>query len=406
MTTSTTIPPPPLTLPSNGTAVDLDLDCGTREDVSLYKFWCDGVLVSVVAVVGFVGNLMALVVLSRPKLRDVFHQLLFALACFDILYIVCGGINYTFRAFRAESDLFTYLFPHFIYPLTHVAMAGTIFMTLAISIERYLGLCHPMLPPSSRKAWFYIVPVVLVSFALNVPKFMEVELEIMEDENGTAVPYLASSDLRHNEHYVRIYIMWTRLFSTAIIPVSMLLFLNTRIIMDLISSNVQRFGSARRLRKEINLCLILLCIVFVFFICHASRIFLDVFEFSNLESIIRCAGPRSVWHPGTWLQALPYVSHLMMILNSSINFIVYCLVGHTFRRELCRTLGIRHYLAIPGTEAVSRIPSRSEMKETGNGFSTNPSSRNGSNPKVEVMIKSGSSSPMENVHQIIISRGK
>ena len=37
---------------------------------------------------------------ARPKLRDVFHQLLFALACFDMTFIVCGGVNYTFRAFK------------------------------------------------------------------------------------------------------------------------------------------------------------------------------------------------------------------------------------------------------------------------------------------------------------------
>ncbi len=55
--------------------------------------------------------------------------------------------------FRANSDVFTLLFPYFLYPATHVAMAGTIFTTLAISIERYLGLCHPMMPPESRKAW-------------------------------------------------------------------------------------------------------------------------------------------------------------------------------------------------------------------------------------------------------------
>ena len=60
-------------------------------------FRCDGLLVSIVGTIGFVGNTLALIVLSRPSLRDVFHQLLFALACFDTLYIVCGGINYTFR---------------------------------------------------------------------------------------------------------------------------------------------------------------------------------------------------------------------------------------------------------------------------------------------------------------------
>ncbi len=50
--------------------------------------------------------------------------------------------------------MYTIMFPYFLYPVTHVALAGTIFTTLAISIERYLGLCHPMLPPQSRKAWW------------------------------------------------------------------------------------------------------------------------------------------------------------------------------------------------------------------------------------------------------------
>ena len=66
----------------------------------------------------------------RPKLRDVFHQLLFALACFDMTFIVCGGVNYTFRAFKAQSDVITYLFPYLIYPMTHVAIGGTIMMTV------------------------------------------------------------------------------------------------------------------------------------------------------------------------------------------------------------------------------------------------------------------------------------
>jgi hypothetical protein len=138
----------------------------------------------------------------RPKLRDVFHQLLFALACFDLLFIVCGGVNYTFRAFGASSDVFTYLFPYLIYPMTHVAVSGTIMMTMAISIERYLGLCHPMLPPHARKAWFYVVPAVAISFALNVTKFMEVVLEFRV-VNGTEMPSYRPTPLRRDSTYIR-----------------------------------------------------------------------------------------------------------------------------------------------------------------------------------------------------------
>ena len=57
-------------------------------------------------------------------------------------------------------------------------MNATIFMTTAISIERFLGICYPLhLPPHNRKSWFYILPVLLLSFVLNVPKFLEGEIQ-------------------------------------------------------------------------------------------------------------------------------------------------------------------------------------------------------------------------------------
>ena len=159
-------------------------------------------------------------------------------------YLLC------FRAFRAESDIFTYLFPKFIYPFTHIAMTGTIFMTVAITVERYLGLCHPLLSPHSRKVWFYLLPVIVVAFALNVPKFLEIELGQVNVTNAVTgqnetKPSYGPSDLRLSMTYIKAYIMWTRLFSTGLIPVVLLLCLNLRIIMDILSSSkkTQRYSN-------------------------------------------------------------------------------------------------------------------------------------------------------------------
>ena len=65
------------------------------------RFYCEGVSISVLGILGIFGNLLALIVLSKPNLRDIFHQLLFAVASFDLMYIVVGGVNYTFKAFGA-----------------------------------------------------------------------------------------------------------------------------------------------------------------------------------------------------------------------------------------------------------------------------------------------------------------
>ena len=186
------------------------------------RFYCEGVSISVLGILGIFGNLLALIVLSRPNLRDVFHQLLFAVASFDLMYIVVGGINYTFKAFAANSDVYTYLYPHIIHPFTHIAATGVIFMTVAITIERYLGLCHPFLPPTSRKAWFYVLPVVIISVAMNVPKFMEVKhnwekFPDAETNKTVELITLGPTWLRFQDTYIRGYLMWSRLFSDCII---------------------------------------------------------------------------------------------------------------------------------------------------------------------------------------------
>ena len=325
------------------------------------RFYCEGVSISVIGILGLFGNLIALIVLSRPNLRDVFHQLLFAVASFDLMYIIVGGFNYTFKAFRANSDVYVYLYPHIIHPFTHIAATGVIFMTVAITIERYLGLCHPFLPPTSRKAWYYVLPVVIFSVAMNIPKFLEIEHHwenYTDKETNETLELITYREtiLRMEEHYIIGYKMWTRLFSDGIIPIVILLYLNTRVTLALISATkVQRFNSARRQRKEINLTIILLCIVLIFFCCQSARIILDVYEFLNVEKVLacrnlrRCARLPYTYLPNNFFFFLPVISHMMLILNSSTNFIVYCLVGHNFRRELCRTFGNRRYTSVPNT---------------------------------------------------------
>ena len=117
--------------------------------------------------------------LAKMDPLEIFVFLWDIFSCFHTLCNVYHSIN---RGFGAHSEIYNYLFPYFLHPFTHIAMAGTIFMTLAISFERYLGLCHPLLNPHSRKAWFYILPVVVIAVTLNVPKFLVSSIAV-KDQN-------------------------------------------------------------------------------------------------------------------------------------------------------------------------------------------------------------------------------
>jgi len=376
------------TLDVSGT---LATDCGTdfSNDATVinFKYYCDGLLISVVGCLGLIGNLIAVIVLARPRLRDCFHQLLLALATFDILYITFGGLKYTFAAFEANNEAFTLSMP-IIFPFTSITMNATIFMTMAISIERFLGICYPLhLPPHNRKSWFYILPVLLISFVLNIPKFLEgkihwyaedelnhtedefdhfelnrTELDYMYDgEVSVSVPAYRTTELRHNSNYIKFYRTYFRLFSTAVIPFLALIFINLRIIVDLSHVKPKRFGSHRKLWKEMNMFLVLLCIVVTFICCHVPRVVIDIWEFSHVESIVQCnelmragvAGAHPFLAP-KWIECLLHISHFTGILSSSLNFLIYCFIGHNFRKEFLVLLRLRRKM-VDVSEAMTTL---------------------------------------------------
>ena len=285
--------------------------------------------------------------------------MLIALACFDTTYIIIGGINYTFKAFELKSDIYKILFPFIIYPVTNISMCGTVFMTVAITIERFLGICYPLhLPPQNRKAWYYVIPVTLLSILINLPKFLESEIVWEEDKiissnpeedltsNATRyeyidIPVLKPTELRLNSNYIKYYTTYCRIIFTVIIPFIALVTINLKIIAELSKLKSKPFGSQRKLWKEVNMFMVLLSIVIIFICCNTPRTIIDIWEFYHLEDIVTCVNiGAKPFFPEKWIECLTHISHFTSILNSSINFLVYCVVGHNFRKQLLLTLGI------------------------------------------------------------------
>jgi hypothetical protein len=83
------------------------------------------------------------------KLLDPMHFFFFA-----------GVIIYVFESFHFNADWYNYLFPVFLYPFAEIAQCSSIYMTVAIAVERFIGLCRPFRRLSSRPcpAKAYILP--------------------------------------------------------------------------------------------------------------------------------------------------------------------------------------------------------------------------------------------------------
>ena len=76
------------------------------------------------------------------------------------------------------QNVYSYCLP-FLYGFTHLCKVGSVFTTLAVSLERYFAVCHPLwirirrCPPA-----MYIILVTVFAFAFNIPKFLEFEVRL------------------------------------------------------------------------------------------------------------------------------------------------------------------------------------------------------------------------------------
>ena len=407
----------------------------------------------------------------------VYFRLLLALACIDCLFIVPGILIYVFEAFKLHANWYNYIFPTFLQPCAEIALCSSIYMTVAIAVERFIGLCRPFRRLSSRPcpAKAYILPVLGISVLVNIPKFLESETFKYTDQmcnQTTEICYnitrtvVSVTTLRTDPNYITYYTMWTRLLITGIFPLAMLAILNTKIYLALRKSKAQlrslairaalpmailgkpatppsqmdlridstnnwttttngsgppphgnhvnnggigmttplnqqtppppakspkphpmnrsvsaavvesrnllqpltrshstsaagtpvratnghavqtnggsttqtASGSGAGANTDLTLAPILFGVVIVFVICHTLRVFLNIYDFSVADEIISCEMKGVGRWPAPWFICLTYVNQLMIMINSSVNFLVYCVAGSKFRTILYQQL--------------------------------------------------------------------
>ena len=121
--------------------------------------------------------------------------------------------------------------------MAQIALTGSIYSTLAITIERYLIVCHPFYTVSHNwSAKRYIIPICAWSLLYNFPKFFELYTTYDEElvgEKGQGYE-VAASPVRLNEYYIKIYCIWMNFVFMGLIPFVALILLNAQTVRGLI----------------------------------------------------------------------------------------------------------------------------------------------------------------------------
>jgi len=206
-----------------------------------------------------------------------------------------------------------------VFPLATSAQTASVYLTLTVTLERYVAVCHPLRARALctyGRARIYVIVIIIFSICYNIPRFFEVQLTEFPDSEFGFIYCIGASDLRANLDYVKIYIHWLYLVFIYFIPFSCITFFNSMIYRQVRRANRERQRLSRTEKREIGLATMLFCVVIVFLCCNILALVTNILEaFYDLIE-----------------DHLVKISNLLVTINSSVNFIIYVIFGEKFKR--------------------------------------------------------------------------
>ena len=174
----------------NNSSSNVTCDPLTEGEIELYtrvSWWVDGLLEILVGSIGLLANGLAIPILLSRAMNTIFNKLLVFLAICDNFFIVCSMLE----GIRKHSDFWQiheYAFGYFLYPLHNFVLCCSIYVTLALALERYRAVWRPVEYHNKckganpwRRVASYVIPVFAFSAVFNIPKLFEVEFVVKSE---------------------------------------------------------------------------------------------------------------------------------------------------------------------------------------------------------------------------------
>lgn len=322
-----------------------------------------------VCVCGLFFNSITILLLFNKKLSGIFfNRLLLSHCIIASMYLIITLLEIWLCSSQSQEFFYRqYAFYFFVVPARGIIMCCTIYMTVILSLERYTSIVRPQPQGTGQVSWTqvlkFVAPVVLLCTLFKFPSFFELDTETTEGRFNNATnplmvkgpwPRTSSENNTHNtstisivvtemriaELYTVLYINIANITVTGLIPLTLLAFFNFHIYKGIMRFHQRRLAilSRRDHQNPTNnqtgsdktQAIVLFAIVLLFLLCHTLRILLNIEDLishnTKMDEIRKgCFGIRY------WVLLAVPVSEILLRLNSSLNFFIYCAFNKSFR---------------------------------------------------------------------------
>ena len=308
--------------------------------LALTRFYVQKLLVPVITTAGLFGNIISSCVLTRKSMISSTNCYLTALAVFDTLYLVFS-FTLSLQHYRLveESHVYWYWTPYG-RVFTDISSNVSVFLTVTFTLERYVGVCHPMkgrVLCTPRRANYIILGVVVFAFICTTPEFFEWRTEESLQSNVTSVVMVVTELGQSFSYQVGYY--WFLVSTFTFLPLVLLCTFNGILIHSVLVATRVRKRMAyisvskepRRQQEQMKITMMLISVVAVFLICQFPNATLIVYR-----TYIEIAQVKMTSYDWNNVRIAGNIVNLFILINASGNCVLYSVMSSKFRRVFLR----------------------------------------------------------------------
>ncbi|XP_012057186.1 PREDICTED: probable G-protein coupled receptor B0563.6 [Atta cephalotes] len=302
-----------------------------------------GIVLPTICCLGIIGNILNLIVLTRRNMRGtayVYMRGYSAAALLAILFCIPFALRVLIHKETGgwSSWIQAFYHAHFELFLGNGCLGVGVMMLLALTVERYVSVCHPgqHTRPLCGPPHLTVVLIPLATFLVYLPSVFRGEITTcLLAPDGPLIYQKRDNQTFLNSWYYQVYkVVLEVVYKVA--PTILLAGFNLRIMIVYrrscerrrrmtLSRTVSSDEDPRTFAEERRLMLLLGSTSILFLVCVSPMVILNVtLSESNLNNYA--------------YQVFRALANLLEVINYSITFYIYCLFSEDFRNTLIRTL--------------------------------------------------------------------